>query len=331
MSSTLPQISVIMPVYNSNQFLEESISSILNQTYKKFELLIIDDGSKDQSLRTIKTFKDSRIRLISHKTNRGIVDSLNEGIAMSRGEYIIRMDADDISLPNRFETQVNFMKNNPKVGVCGSWIEVFGKYNYIWKTPVTDSEIKLKLFFESAIAHPSVCIRKSVLVNNNLRYDSKFQYAEDYMLWYKISKVSLLANIPKVLLKYRTHRAQIGSRLKTKQVNINNLIKKHILSELISSPTDSMVSLHSKAVTWFKNADYFMLFKIKAWYKILIKANNKKHLYISNIFKNILSDHWIAICYLSKLGWKKYLYVFTYPELAIRGYARLIKRKLGYV
>lgn len=168
--NTMPLISVVMPVYNAELYLDEAIQSITNQTYKKFEFIIINDGSTDKSLEIIKKYKDeySRIVLISRE-NKGLVFSLNEGISKAKGKYIARMDADDISLSTRLEEQVAFMEENQEIGVCGSWVEVFGdnRKNTIWKMPKSNEELKTRLLFSVPVAHPSVMMRKEILDKYN--------------------------------------------------------------------------------------------------------------------------------------------------------------------
>lgn len=326
-----PLISAVMPAYNSESYIGESIESILNQSYKNFEFIIINDGSTDQTKQIIESYQDPRIRLINHQDNQGLVKSLNQGIKLARGQFIARMDSDDMASPDRFQTQLDYMLSHQKVGVCGSWIKVFGNQNFIWKSPILHDKICTRLFCESSIYHPSVVIRKSVLDKYELSYDQAYEYAEDYALWIEMAKHSQLANIPKVLLKYRQHSAQVSRARNQVQTKANEKIKLSLLKNLLKSYTQSEADIHLKSVSWYKGADEETLSLVRSWYQKLIFANREKNIYPHVIFLGELADHWIAICYLSKLGLIKYLYVFTYPELAIRGYARLIKRKLGYV
>ena len=119
-------VSVILPVFNGEKFLTESINSILNQSFKKFELIVINDGSTDNSYEYIKKFKDTRLSVINNDKNIGLSNSLNKGILVAKGKYIARMDQDDISLPDRLKKQVAFMDDNPGIGVCGTWLQTFG-------------------------------------------------------------------------------------------------------------------------------------------------------------------------------------------------------------
>ena len=206
-----------MPVYNAEEYLAEAIESILNQSFTDFELLIFNDASTDQSLDIIKGYSDSRIHVIDCPVNEGIVKRLNDGIALAKGQYIARMDADDISLPLRFEIQIKLLDEHPEVGLCGTWHEYIGDLKGVHKYPVTPRDIRLQLLFNTAFSHPTVMMRKSILTENELMYDEGFVPAEDYNLWVRILTRTQAANVPQVLLKYRVHGSSISMSKKRKQ------------------------------------------------------------------------------------------------------------------
>jgi len=205
---SIPEISVVMSVYNGEKYLDEAIESILNQTYTNFEFIIINDGSKDRSLEIIEYYKnkDERIVIISRE-NKGLIVSLNEGIEKAKGKYIARMDADDICFSTRFEEQLKYMKEN-KLDLCGSWVQPFDKkiVHNLWTYPEHHSDIVFRSFFISSFAHPSVMIKKNIF--SKLKYEN--EVAEDYKLWCDIMlSGAIVGNIQKVLLKYRLHENQI--------------------------------------------------------------------------------------------------------------------------
>ncbi len=202
-------ISVLMPVFNAEEYLDISISSILNQTYKNFEFIIINDGSTDSSLEIIKKYQnlDVRLRVISRE-NRGLIASLNEGLSISTGGWICRMDADDISLPDRLSKQVNYAEEN-KLDICGSWAETFGSEVKLIKPCSNPFDIEINLLFRCPIVHPSVIMRKEFV--KNLKYSEKFKHAEDYKFWVDVAQCKgRLGNIPEKLLLYRLHSKQIS-------------------------------------------------------------------------------------------------------------------------
>lgn len=200
---TKPRVSVIMPAYNAERFIGEAINSILNQTYRDFELIIISDGSTDLTPSIIKQYakQDKRIRFFNNRRNRGLVYVLNMGLRKARGEYIARMDADDISRTTRFEKQVAYLDTNPDVGVLGTVIEAFGIYRaYGIQKPV----VELADFVDNNyVAHPTVMMRGSIVRKYKFRYDPAYKHVEDYELWMRMIRVTKIHNIMEVLLMYR--------------------------------------------------------------------------------------------------------------------------------
>lgn len=226
-------ISVIMPVFNSSLYLKDAVDSILNQTFVDFELIIIDDGSTDDSLKLIKSFNDPRILVVESSENKGIVEVLNLGIAMSKGKYIARMDSDDISYKNRLAVQYEFMEANPEILMCGSFYKILGTDNIV-KFPTTSEEIKVQLLFRNTFGHSTVMFRSSVIIDMDLKYVDDFKYAEDYELWSRFAKHGKLANIPCDLIEYRIHPAQISTNKETTQVLMAREIGWKNFTEFIS-------------------------------------------------------------------------------------------------
>lgn len=209
-SQPVPSVSVVMPAYNAAKYLREAIESILRQTYTDFEFIIINDGSTDDTRAIIQSYDDPRIVYLENETNSGICVTLNKGLDSARGRYIARMDADDISLPERLAVQVAFMDAHPEVGVAGSDIVVFGEdfAPYTFKQLHTPEDCMAGLLFNTCFSHSAVMIRKSVISEHNLRYNDVFRGLEDYELWWQISKYSKLNNIDIPLLRYRHHKGQ---------------------------------------------------------------------------------------------------------------------------
>ncbi|MBX9599203.1 MAG: glycosyltransferase [Burkholderiales bacterium] len=217
---TIPMISVVMPVYNAEKYIVEAVDSILNQTYSDFEFIIIDDCSTDGSYEILQSYaaKDNRIRLFKNNVNNKLPKTLNFGISQAKGKYIARMDADDISLPERFSKQIEFMESHPEIGVCGSWLREFqnNDVNDIIRVStdhVSNSEQLriLVLFAGCYIAHPTTLVRQSILKMHN--YDINLSGdAEDYDLWSRLVNLGYnFANIPEVLLYYRKSDKQTSN------------------------------------------------------------------------------------------------------------------------
>ncbi len=233
----ITKISVLMPVFNCREYIEESVKSIIDQTYSDFELLIIDDCSTDGTYEYLKSLEDNRITIVRKQQNTGLTISLNMGLRMAKGEYIARMDGDDISLPLRFEKQIKFMSDNPDIGLCGTWFEYYPTGISI-KSPIQHNEIYAQLFKYSAIAHPTVMLRRKVISENNCFYNPEFKHAEDYELWSRLIKITRVANIPEVLLLYRVHADQISYNSNKVQLASATQVKINLYKNLIFHNVD---------------------------------------------------------------------------------------------
>ena len=221
-----PIVSVVMSVYNGERFLREAVESILDQSFREFEFIIIDDGSDDRSASILDSYQknDPRVRVF-HQENRGLVESLNLGCRLARGTYIARMDADDISFRNRLMCQVDFMEKHPEVGVVGGAIEIInatGNSLITHRYPIKHCEINEALLRgDCSLVHPAVLMRKEVFVSVG-GYRKIVVDAEDYDLWLRIAENSQLANLEVVVLKYRRHVNQLSVH-KCKQQALSNL------------------------------------------------------------------------------------------------------------
>lgn len=205
----MPRASVILPVYNTVAFVWDAVHSILVQTYSDFELIIIDDGSTDGSAFLISQITDPRVVKIFHSTNQGLVATLNEGFNRATGEYIVRMDSDDISTPDRLDVQISFMDQNPLIDVCGAAFTT-SSGGVLKVNPASHEEIKTWLLFHCCICHPATIIRNSMIHRLNIQYDSSYPHAEDYELWNRLVSQVQIANLPINLLYYRQHKGQVS-------------------------------------------------------------------------------------------------------------------------
>jgi glycosyltransferase involved in cell wall biosynthesis len=201
----MPKVSVVMPAYNAAAYLDEAIRSILNQTFRDFEFIIVNDGSWDDTNSILDKYQklDSRIR-VYHQENQGMISALNRGCRLARSQYIARMDADDISFTNRLERQVEYIEKHPHIGILGSWIciEKNGSVARSWRPPTSPKILKWTLFFGVCVAHPSVLMRRQLIEHLNF-YRAEATHAEDVDLWLRASSITEFGNVPEVLLKYR--------------------------------------------------------------------------------------------------------------------------------
>jgi hypothetical protein len=211
-----PRISVVLPVYNGEAFLGEAIESILGQTFTAFELLVIDDGSNDATAAIADSFadRDGRVRVM-RRAHKGLSATLNAGIAEARGEFVARMDADDISVPERFAKQAAYLDTHAGCVVVGAWMEVTddsGQYLGLKTFVESDAEISAALLRAAwPIAHPTVMARRDAIRAAG-GYDAAFYPSEDLALWLRLADIGALANIAEPLLRHRRHRGALGVR-----------------------------------------------------------------------------------------------------------------------
>lgn len=220
MTGDSPKISVILPVYNGEKYLSEAINSILSQTYRDFELIVINDCSSDRTSEILASYTDDRLRIVNNSSNLKTSRSLNKGIELAQGQFIARMDADDISLPIRFEKQIAFLESHPEIGVVGSCIKQIDENgNFIRNIFLqTRSEtIKWELFFGSPLAHPAVMMRAEV-VKSSGGYSNNVFFAADYELWTRLIKITRFANLSEFLLFYRMHSENVSIKYRQDQV-----------------------------------------------------------------------------------------------------------------
>ena len=295
----MPVISVIMPVYNAEKYVGSAIDSILKQTFTDFEFLIFNDGSSDNSKQVIESFKDARIKLYDHTVNSGYVVHLNRGIELAMGKYIARMDADDISMPERFEMQVKFLESHPEVGLCGAWISQFeGKDDpgtrVLYHYSADHDEIGVKLLRHNSFAHPVVMIRRSVLIDHGLRYEPDFMPSEDARLWTLLRRYTRLHNIQKVLLYYRKHDNQISTEKMSLRHRNTTRIKVEMIEEITGPLSEKEKLIYSDVIlqTYSDSSEY--LSGVYALVNKIIDANNIKKIHspklLNEQFQNILKS-----------------------------------------
>ncbi|HWY11544.1 MAG TPA: glycosyltransferase, partial [Bacteroidia bacterium] len=220
----LPLISVVLPVYNGEGYLRESVDSILNQTFSDFEFIILNDGSTDRSEDVILSYKDPRIKYHKH-LNCGLAATLNKGIDLAKGKYIARQDQDDISLPERLQKQIDFMESNPTVALLGTNAEIINEKSQSLQrflNHAANSDIlKFDLLFDNPFVHSSIMFRKAVIeISGNYMVSKEF--FEDHNLWSRMARQAPIANLPDCLVKYREVSTSISRTIDDYKMRVRN-------------------------------------------------------------------------------------------------------------
>ncbi|MFH0806296.1 MAG: glycosyltransferase [Candidatus Brennerbacteria bacterium] len=239
----IPSISVILAVYNGARFVRDSITSVLAQTFRDFELIIVNDGSTDGTADILDGFRDERIVRLTNEKNIGLVRSLNRGLEVARGTYIARADADDWSDTSRFEKQIKYLESHPEIGVVGTHVaqvDARGRGLSVLRPPETHAAIFWELIFGLPLVHPSVMMRRNVVAAAE-GYDPAFIHIEDTELWSRLIAKTRFANIPEVLCTKRVHSASIGSTQSDIQYQSGIIIRKRIFKEILRREVSDVV------------------------------------------------------------------------------------------
>lgn len=294
-----PSVTVLLPVYNGEAYLHDAVESIISQDFTDFELLIVDDGSTDDSPRIIAGFADARIRVLKNPRRLKLSGALNRGIQEARGELIARMDADDIALPARLRRQVEFMNRHPEIGLCGAGVEKFGQgSSSIMNYPESHDQIRAYALFDCPFAHPTVVFRRQLFLNNRLMFDAGYYPTEDYELWARAMELFPCYNLPEVLLRYRVHAQSMtgadweemdtqAARVAGRQLNRLGL------------------TISAEALRFHRNIGRGESFRVEDWTELghgerwlikLKRKNDETGCYEENAFNGIVALVWFRLC-----------------------------------
>ncbi len=329
-----PILSIIMPVFNSEKYVAAAIGSILKQTYNDFELIIIDDGSIDNSPEIIKTFTDKLIRLFQNLSNKGIVFCRNRGLDAANGEYIGMFDSDDIAHSSKFEKQIKFLKENRDFGMVGSWARIINEEGRLtgksWKLTASSDMIPgimlfRNYFLQSAVLYRSECI-------SNYRFKEGFEIGEDYKIWLEIISDCKVWNIQKYLVQYRVHpRSSTGNQALLRQYD--EVIFTGLLKRLNIVPENREIKLHLMLRYDDKISDIPTLILIKEWLDKILSQNERAKVYDRNVLTRVVFNRWLKACYMARSLHLKmitvfissrllYLYALAIIKMAIKGKGR---------
>lgn len=290
MGIVLPEVSIILPVYNGENFLDECLMSISQQTFENFECIIVDDGSTDATKEIITKWEkeDKRFRALYNHENRGKPYSRNRALLKSKANLIALQDADDVSLPNRLSLQVEIMNECTNVQILGSYILIY-ENNKIVKQPLSNEDIRAGLLFNSNIFNPTVMYRKSILFENHILYSKEFPVAQDYALWGDLIfvKEAIFMNIDKPLVRYRIHPNVDRKSYVIEQSNLANFVRYCILKRMNILFSDEEFNCHlSLQSRRYHDCTYDECID---WCRKLIRGNNFFNITTEYALKNHLN------------------------------------------
>jgi glycosyltransferase involved in cell wall biosynthesis len=291
-----PLVTILMPVYNAEKYLNRAIDSILSQSYNNIEFLVINDGSTDNSLNIIRSYKDERIVLVENDKNRGLIYSLNIGIEIAKGKYIARMDADDISFQDRIQKQCNFLEKNITVGILGTLIEGETKFKVYADQKLNSNELKARIIFNNIFNHPTIMFRSSFLKEKNINYNSEYPHAEDYNLWLTALNDTEFAILIEPLLYYENHQDQVSYIYDQEQRTSILKTQQKFLRSINLEFNDDEMEIHRKL--FYQNYIYDLNFLIAAE-KWLIKIRDNRGfqaIVTKEALEKTTSVMWFELC-----------------------------------
>jgi len=263
----------------------------------------MDDGSSDETPEVLGRYADQRLKIVRGDRNRGLIAVLNEGIGVARGQYIARMDADDIAMPCRLERQVSFLQSHREVDICGTWFWLRYEHKRVpVRTPRRHEEIAAHLFFRSAFGHPTVMLRRQFLTERGLQYNTAAKHAEDYDLWVRARTLTRFANVPEYLLQYRMHSDQTGAQYLAPQSAAASRVRLSQLSSLVPDATKAEQELHLRVCDGGPFATKGALAEARSWLDRLGEVNTKLRVFEQSAFADALAATWAQCCIKSRFS-----------------------------
>ena len=293
-----PKVSVIMPVYNGEAYLIDAATSVLQQSFSDLELIIIDDGSTDQTSSILQNIAaDQRVKVITNEENSGLTYTRNRGICNATGEYIAMLDSDDVALSHRLEKQVAFLDANPEFAMVGSSIDLISSDDRYIRTqhyPMPSACIPSLLLFQNNFAQSTVMIRKSSLPSEC--YRQEYPPAEDYDLWVRLAANHKLANINAPLVKYRIHSSSTSALKAAKQLESIEKIVSAQLQNIGVAPSSEELALHVQIGLLEVPKGKAAVRAAENWLLKLRDANLKAGYYPASVFNAVVALKWYEVC-----------------------------------
>lgn len=307
-----PKVTLLMPMLNAEGFLSETLASIWAQTFTDFELVAIDDGSTDCTPEILAACRDPRLRVLRNETRRKLSGALNRGLDEARGEWIARMDADDLMRRDRLALQVAHVERHPEIGCCGGWAHTFGDGpRKTLKFPVGAEQVKAFSLFYSPFAHPTVMFRREWFEREGLRYDGSYYPTEDYELWSRAISRFPCDNLPRVLVDYRVHgKSMTGGEWSDMDVQTVR-VHRGILARLGIEPSEEEARLHREASMGLLPPVPESFGCAEAWLLRLEAANRRGKAFDSAALAGMLNFVWfrMTMAVVRRMGgeaWQSY-------------------------
>jgi glycosyltransferase involved in cell wall biosynthesis len=330
------KVSVVLPVYNVAPFIKKTIESVLRQTFQDFELIVLDDCSTDNTVEQVRAIDDPRLKLIRNPKNMGRAGTDNAALAHVRGEYIAKMDGDDICHPERFARQVRYLDEHPEVNIVGGWMQNFGASTYLNRYPAQPADAQVLTLFTLPTGNPSAMLRASLFTEQGMRYDATLRQTEDYDFCARYIRQLRIATIQEALIEYRmppnVHKKDILSERST----VSDVVREQLLQQWQVPATARELQVHHTIAMLERPLRDVGLAEAGAWLQKLVRHNEKNPLFEMAALKRGLGERWFEVCYthmqprLATIGTYFGSPLVAFAPVSMRQRAKLLLRAARY-
>lgn len=290
-------VSVILPAYNAGPYISDAVNSILEQTFTNFELIIVNDCATDNTEEEILKFTDPRIRYYKNEHNLGLILTLNKLIGLAQGKYLARMDADDISINTRLEKQVNFLEQNPEIGIVSCGFQNFGNNNATVYYKQLNDDIKLNLLYKTEICHAAALIRTSLAVQHTPFYNTDYKHAEDYELWARMTLYTSFYNLQEVLYKVRIVSTSVSRVFANIQQENTYAVIRYLFNRFNITLTDIELNVWLQFCYANFNLNSAEIKLLDGILIALVKNNKTVHYVNQTYLEQYIAEKWFHMCY----------------------------------
>lgn len=312
-----PLITILLPAYNAEKFIRGAVESILAQSYGNFELLIINDGSTDNTVSIVESIKDPRIRLVHNERNMGLIATLNRGLDRIETPYMARMDADDLSHPRRLQKQLDFMEKNPDIGISSCWFETIGgNEKQVSRYGEEDKAIRFNTLYQNHLCHAAAIFRMDVMNRHQLRFDPKYQHAEDYELWSRALRHTRLANIPEVLYTVRSHGGSVSKQHRQIQLQNSVKVKINLFSSMGVEADASDAGLFTRLCYQDYPREVERIIQAEGILNRMIRGNAETNYLPAAYLSHRLGRLWFNLCYHNAHMGRQAIRIFRHSPLS---------------
>ncbi|GAA4495765.1 hypothetical protein GCM10023172_07980 [Hymenobacter ginsengisoli] len=312
-----PCVSVVLPIYNVAPYIEETIASILKQTFTDFELLVIDDCSTDDTAAKVQSFKDPRLRFIQNTQNLGRAGTDNAALPHVRGRYVAKMDGDDLCHPERLARQVAYLEKHPEVNIVGSWMQNFGASTYLNRYPERPADTQVLTLFTLPTGNPSVMLRTSLLREGGMQYDASLRQTEDYDFFARYVRELRVATLPQALIQYRVPPDTIKVSILTERSTVANDVRERLLRTWGVSQNPRDILVHNAIARIGSPLLDVSLDEVEEWLLRLIQYNAVQPLFEPAALCRGLGERWFEMCYTHPESWFRNVRRFGRSPLAV--------------